>query len=375
MRIDGIFISGNSCGATIFWETSNREPDAISFQFEPSGIDCTPEGTADAFFAACSVLAIWRGEERIWMPLPVCPLLYRNLTESLAYLNHWFYADDGSKSLGIEVEIRKDILRRPTSRNAAVFFSGGIDSMFTLRSNLDLYPADHALRITKGIVVKGFEVHDIEAFGIAKSHLQLAAASAGIELLFVHTNLYSAFRSQDQHLGFLIQQFEGAFFAAIAHTLSQSVERVALGTTLDLKHLVPNGTHPLLRYSSALLDFTVDGTSFDRLRKAQSLVGWEPAMRFLRVCNKTDRYAKEGINCGKCNKCVGAMLLFFSLGVLDKMETLHATELTPDVVAEFLTPRVPFQQTLCRQLAERFHRSGETSLADAVESVLFEYRS
>lgn len=364
MRIEAMRSTATRVEATIVWEDCDRPAEIVFFETD----DVFARDVAahqDALLIGCAIPAMRYGERRIVLDGTVCPHLRQNLMMALSYLRAWFY-DSSTQIVQIEVPLRKQLPDfSGTTRRTGLFFSGGIDSLATLRCNHLSYPAGHPYRTTDGILVCGFEILDHEVFVFVRRHLRLAAAAAGIRLVLVCTNLYSLFRPDDEHLVFLINQFEGAFFSAIAQLFQHCMHRVELATTLDIDHLTPNGSHPLLDYSSCALRMAVDGLTLSRFEKARLLAPWDVARRFLRVCNKTERYRPDRINCGACNKCVGTMLMFTAIGIREDMPAFRGLDLDANIVRSCLTPRAPYQQSLCRELIPALIERGRRDLAEA----------
>lgn len=376
MRIENIGITKPRVQASIIWEDRDRPNEDIYVEFSPFPEDVNYQDLTDAFLAACCVLAYWRGEARVTtIDAQICPTLFDNLSEVLACLQSWFYSHkrkppviEGAFAKG-DCSTRNKILP-----SAGLFFSGGVDSFATLRHNHTLYEPNDPRYFSKGIFVFGFEMTRESAFAIAEEHMKKAASACSIDLISAKSNLYTICRPDDPYIEFLVNQFEGAFFAAIAHSYGRSLSQIALATTLDLPFLQPNGSHPMLNYSSGRLHYRVDGTRFSRLAKARKLAGWQPAHQFLRVCNQTHLYSPSQINCGRCNKCVGTMLIFCALGILDSMDAFQqGCTLSPEIVQEFLKPRWPFQQALCEELVPLLQKRGATALSIAVSERLKQF--
>ena len=368
MRIDRISFTPTRLEATVIWEAADRPPDTIYFEADRALV---PDEAAayDALLVGLAIPALRYGERRLSFDGPICPHLRENVSTALHYLRHWFYYDNACLP---EIEAPSADPRHFSSlgRGAGLFFSGGIDSLSTLRRNHLNYQPGHPYWATVGILVYGFEIHDPAAFAIVQRHLLSAASAAEICLVSISTNLYAIFREEDQHLDFLIRQFEGAFFGAIAHLFGPTMNRFQIASTLDVEHLRPNGSHPLLNYSSCGLTLEIDGITLSRFTKARSLSRWEVARKYLRVCNRTDRYRVGHVNCGECNKCVCAMLMFTALGTLEHIETFAGFDLNEATVLQYLTPKQPYQKALCRELIPALRARGRSDLAGAVSRSL-----
>jgi hypothetical protein len=78
------------------------------------------------------VPALRHGERRLFIDAELCLELKTGLQAALAWLRHWYYTPD---HLGVRIEAKTRSRIPAISSRAGFFFSGGIDSLATLRAN------------------------------------------------------------------------------------------------------------------------------------------------------------------------------------------------------------------------------------------------
>lgn len=166
----------------------------------------------------------------------------------------------------------------------------------------------------------------------------------------------------------------GAAFSSIAHILAKRLSSVLINSDHDIPHLHPFSSHPLINhnYSSSDLRIRLEGITLSRLDKTRLLAGWDIALRHLRVCNKTEMYQPDRLNCGKCEKCVRTMLSLLSLGSLEKAYAFPVQ----DVTEEMVNDSGPFASNtffFSEELIEPLTQIGRHDLARSIERKIVEY--
>ncbi|MEM9480907.1 MAG: hypothetical protein AAGA58_14730 [Verrucomicrobiota bacterium] len=182
-------------------------------------------------------------------------------------------------------------------RGVGLFFSGGVDSMYSLLKHRD--------EITHAIFVHGCDIPLQERIYRERisRHLQAAADDFGVKLVEVETNLLD-FSNLFGHWGY---HYHGCGLAAIAILLSGTLRKVLIASSDPYSLIVPWGssyiTDPL--WSSAALELVHDGSECDRLDKTRIVANNETALKYLRVCFENPT---KGQNCGRCEKCYRTMI-------------------------------------------------------------------
>ena len=277
---------------------------------------------------------------------------------------YWFGLDERAATL--EARPRSRDGREGASRNAALFFSGGLDSLAALRANRLQFPERHPGSLKDGIIVYGLEVEDEEPFRLVLQALNELAAAAQVALIPVSSNL----RALNPDWTFWRLAYVGPALCAVAHALSGRLSRVTIGLDRDLPNLTPHGSHPLVEpnFSSLALTIRCHGLTMSRLEKARLVAGWPPALRNLRVCNKPHLYEAGRLNCGECEKCIRTKLELLVAGVLPQATVFRVMDVTPGSIdALSLLAKVHF---FYEELIAPLASVGRPDLAGAIRRAL-----
>ena len=294
--------------AKVIWEDCERPPQEIYFETIDAfskDISCNPH----AFLVACTMPAMRLGEKRIFIDAEICPELHNGLITAMGLIRNWFdwYKPEFSL-VRIEAKHQKNILSPSKTPRAAFLFSGGIDSLSTLRENHLQYAAEHPGYIRDGLLIYGLEVKKPENFEYVLESVSILAKDAGVTLIPVYSNIRDLGPEDEEVFwrDFWIHEFMGATFAAVAHSLSNRISVLSINSCHDIPNLIPYSSHPLLNpnYSSSDLRIKHQGIHLSRFAKTELVSGWDLALKHLRVCNKSENYSSEMLNCGKCEKCV-----------------------------------------------------------------------
>ncbi len=360
--------------ATVIWENCDRPVEELYFETDEAFADdltCSPE----AFLLARAMAAMHYGEKRVFVDAEVCPELKSGLVTAMGYIHHWFPRGDMPV---IETRVRKFIPGRQRPERAGFFFSGGVDSFATLRANRLDYPEDQPLYLRDGIVAHGLEMSSPEAFGHVVDTVSKAAAETGLTLIPVNTNVYLPFREEDEPAGFIFweEEFMGAALASVAHAFSNRLSTVSISGTFSISIPVPFATHPLVdpNFSSTDLRIRHEGFLLTRLDKVRLLADWEPALRYMRVCNKFGSYREGVVNCCHCEKCVRTMLELMVLGALEKADAFNEKEITAELLMETVKLNGNYTQLSYRELMEPLSAMGREDLVRVIRKKIAAYR-
>jgi hypothetical protein len=257
------------------------------------------------------------------------------------------------------------------AKRAACFFSGGVDSFATLKSNRQNFPASHPWSIKDGLIAYGLEIERPEAFDYVLDSLKDVAPAAGIELIPVDTNIYLEYRDEDRKDGFdfWIYKFQGAVLSAIAHAFAKRLSVLSIAATYDLPYLSLWGSHPLLdpHYSSVDLRIRHDGLVLSRLTKVEMIKDWDLALNHLRVCNKGQRYEPAKLNCGRCEKCIRTALELLIVDRLDRCAALPYDDVTADMVRRYGDIHDDYVISCYLDLIPSLNQIGRQDLVRAIE--------
>lgn len=264
--------------------------------------------TADAFAIALLLPSMAAGEPLEIVP-PVSELLLFNLT-GVRDIFHTWYPQFERAPIVATPRIEP---RQPMASRAASFFSGGVDSFYTLlkRKNHDPLSAP----LTHIIFMHGVEQRLDESAGTDQSqqHAEQVAARIGIECVAGKTNLRTIFPLHWE------RYYVGSALAAIAVALSRGFGYVCIPSSNTYGVQITTGTTPLVdeRFSTETIRIVHDGSEVSRAEKTASIVKWDQALVLenLRVCFEN---AGGAFNCGKCYKCVRTATALKALGLWEQ---------------------------------------------------------
>jgi hypothetical protein len=330
------------------------------------GLDCNP----DAFLVACILPALYHGEERLLIDAAISPELRVGLMDVQGWMRHWWYPPESGS---VEIEASETTLRSTKSAppRCGMFFSGGVDSLASLRANRLTYGGDHPLSVKDGFIVYGLETDTEEKFSHVLSSLAPLANAADLQLIPVYSNI----RYLDDNWMFWERQFEDAVFAAIAHAFHQRLTLMNIASTYDIPNMQKCGTHPVLDigYSTHHLRILHDTITLNRMDKIRLLADWQPALDHMRVCNRSDVYQQEQVNCGVCWKCVKTQLALMCLGVDGAATAFPPTEITAELVDSVADIYIT---TACwwEELVQPLKDTGRKDLALIIEKKIDRFR-
>lgn len=354
--------------ATITWEDCNQPQRDVFIETESrfsDAISCNP----NAFIVGCLLPAMHYGEKRIKIEEDICPFLNEGLNTAMGIIQHW--SDGSYRPLLIEAKKARHTPYLDQKRHAALFMSGGIDSLAALRLSQLNYPKTHPGAIRDCLLVHGFDIGGVVERGMkypvfdrAKAAISHLVKDANVNLIPVYTNIRHLCDNRDLWL----EKFFGAVLAAVAHAFDSRLNMVFIASSYDITHLHPCGSHPLLDpvYSSYNLRIVHRDLALSRMEKLQIVASWDAAFQHLRVClaNVPDR-----LNCGKCEKCVRTMLEFLAINKLHKTAAFEKNDVLPELLSAFsirIRDREPFYQEILPHL----NNQGRYDLVEAIEDKL-----
>lgn len=354
--------------ASITWEEVDRQPKEIYIETESEfagDITCHPH----AFLLGCFVPAMYLGEKRICIEGDICPTLREGLKTAMAIMQVW--SGGSLKPLSLEAGTMAVAQYPDKPRRAALFMSGGIDSLSALRINRNVYPETHPGFIKDCLLVHGFDIGGVVERGMkyhvferAKKAMAAVAVDAGVALIPVYTNIRHLCDDRDLWL----TKFFGAVLAAVAHAFDSRINLAYIGSSYDLPNLAPCGSHPLLdpEYSSYDLKIRHRDVEVSRIDKIRSIADWDIALDNLRVCLAN---VKGKLNCGMCEKCVRTMLGLEALGVLDKSSAFEENQVSPQLLDNF-SITIRHREHFYRELMQPLKKCGRGDLVEVIERKL-----
>ena len=263
--------------------------------------------TADPFAVTMLPPAMAAGESVEIVP-PVSPQLLLSLHRVRDMLDAWFPEFHHAE---IQATPRARELR-PLSGRAATFFSGGVDSFYTLLKYLraERLPAP----MTHVIFMRGIETR-LELVKGFEDSLRLneeIARELGVEVIVGETNIRTTSRLHWE------KRYVGSGLAATALALAGGLDYVCVPSGASYLDLLPRGSSPLIeeRFSSEDVRILTDGAEVSRAEKVGRIVEWDrdTVLNYLRVCIENDGGA---YNCGECYKCVRTAVALAASGAWD----------------------------------------------------------
>lgn len=236
----------------------------------------------------------------------VSPLLLRRIDRIQDIFARW-HAHLHKVAVTAAVQNRPTI---PTRRGIASFYSGGIDSSYTVLKHRD--------ELTDLIFVHGFDLP------LAKTELRQsiagvlhgAAAGFGKTMIEVETNLRDLV---DAYVEWRLHA-AGPALGAVALVLAPQFSRVYWGSGAAYESLQPVSYHPLLDplWGTEDLEIEHDGCERARLEKADEVIDNPIVQRCLRTCwhQEHGKY-----NCGQCEGCLVVMAYLRAKGVAEQCPT------------------------------------------------------
>ncbi len=228
----------------------------------------------------------------------------------------------GEEHWGVEfqrVPVHANVRSRPTADRAsgvACFFSGGLDSFYTLLKHRD--------EVTHLIFVHGFDISltNQTLRAQASQAAREVARELGKTLIEVETNLRSF---SDTLVSWW--EYHGAGLASVALLFQNRFRNVLIAASNTYAVLNPWASHPLLDplWSTELTEIQHDGCEATRTEKAAYISEYELALEWLRVCLVNPNKPTSVYNCGRCEKCLRTMIDLRIAGALERCKTLPST--------------------------------------------------
>ena len=261
--------------------------------------------SADAF-AAAMLLPAMRAGERLEIVPPVSPGFTFQLQRIRNIFHNWF-----PEFARVEIVTSGD--HAGTSgvpAAAASFYSGGVDSFYTLLR----YRHDEVLPVplTHSIFMRGIETELERTRGVEASerHAIEVANATGVQCIVGETNLRSHFPIDWE------ARYMGSALAATGLALGRGLGYVCIPSSYTYRDMVIGGSTPLTdeMFSTPNTRILHDGADTPRPQKVERIVRWrrDLVLSHLRVCS---RNFGGTFNCGECYKCVRTAIALEVLGI------------------------------------------------------------
>lgn len=213
-----------------------------------------------------------------------------------------------------------------TQARRASFFSGGVDSFFTLLKGQE--------DITDIITLRGFDMSlgDHVRWEQTRSAAQSVANSLGLGFHELESNFGSILKE----FGQWVEHGHGLALASAARALAANFAEVRIPGSYTLESQVPWGSSMFTdpEFSDEALTIVHDACSATRADKTVFISTNELVLRYLRVCPGSKNNGK--FNCCRCEKCLRTMVALHACGTLARSAAFPET-ITPTLVASALT--------------------------------------
>ena len=358
-------------------------------------------------FIAALLLPSMRLNENLIVNAPASQKLLATLPRIMTLYHDWNH-----RFRVIEVGTNGgESLEASAPRSVGQFFSGGVDSFYTLNANL-IEQSNWTERITHLILIHGFDIplRDTAFFDRVYSMAKDVGNKCGVRVIKVATNAKQLLKlvlarqiiktvtdgKQVAKVGTYIRQvvkataslrqerytqmpdqiltwdmYFGAVLASVGLALRMFrriyIPSSTATTEMGPRGLYPWGSHPDLDplWSTEQTSFINHGSDRYRLEKTQTIAGFDLAREHLRVCwEMRDR----AYNCCKCEKCIRTMLELYLAGKLSEFKTFPVV-LTPELVRD-INLAAPTARRFALSTLSQLRGKRETRLADALAEAL-----
>jgi len=269
--------------------------------------------SGNSFLAAC-ILPAMRLGENLLIEEKVSKKLLAGVGTFMQIINKW---KPDYKIIKIAHSGYEE--NKSCGKETGMFFSGGVDSFYTLLKNENSPPGETD-KIKYLLFVRGFDIYvkNEDIYEEALSHVKKVSSAYNKSLMPIETNVREISRR-------LIDwdMYHGAAMASVALGVEILFKEIHISASQSYKHLKPWGVHPLTDplWSTESLVFVHDGCEASRVEKILWQLGKsQVALDNLRVCWEN----RQGmLNCCECEKCLRTMLNLHAAGALDKCGTFN----------------------------------------------------
>lgn len=282
---------------------------------------------------------------------PADPVLLANLDQLMGIWHGWY------PELA-RVPIRTAVgqaAQRQEPASTGLYFSGGVDSFYTL-----LYAKEEQKTVDDLIFIHGFdiEIDNENGFQRALAQIRKVAEAREKNVVPMATNLR---RTRFREANWSEVAF-GCLLAGAGLALAPHFRELLISSGLPPDQLRAHASHPLTDrlFSSSTTHFVHYGPEMDRIPKMERLRDHPIAINNLRVCYESD----TGGNCCQCLKCVLVMAVMEVQGTLAQSDAFRARPWNPRLIERTYLS----QGTISfRKLQAFAHEKGRPDVANAVK--------
>lgn len=239
----------------------------------------------------------------------------------------------------------------------ATFFSGGVDSFYTLLKRSD--------DISALVVLYGFDIKlkDLEKIKQTKRATEKVAHNLNKELIEISGNFTEIITDYCKW----VTEGHGFVLAAVSRALAGWLDVVYIPGTHSENDTKSWGStiYTDQQHSDDEISIIHDSDQKERIDKLLYISKNRLALESLRVCG--DVPYDGTYNCSRCEKCVRTMLQLWSINKLDQAKSFHLP-LTPEVVRKTLLVREGLKDYFKQALnIARKNKPSEFEMLQAIE--------
>ncbi len=337
---------------------NKQQQQTIWFDY-PSVYDEFIDHSGNAWLAALLPIAVVEKED-LRIGIPVDPLLLDNVRGIMQLWRSWY---NWIVPINVVATESQSTPSEVPAKGTIIFFTGGIDSSFSLLHyrHLRRHTVIPDIYLT---TVWGFDVplDKPDTFSNARAVARSAATRYQAGFIEVVTNLrsFSAFAFGKQ----LYSEFSyGAALASVGLLFGRSINEVVIGSALDLPHVLPSGAHPLTDPLFSTLATTIrhDGATFNRVEKTRYILTDQGALSNLRVCWSWS----TKLNCSVCSKCLRTMVTIDLLGQRALATTFDWSTYSVEKIAGIFIEKQP-EVIFYKEIAQLARELGRHDIANAM---------
>lgn len=348
--------------ARIEYETAGLAADELWFE-APEDLTTDLSATGTFWLPMLLPLACRQGE-RVRLELPVDPVYLRNAQELMRIWARWYRT---YRCIPIEAPTMP-LRDQLAPGRAALFFSGGVDSFFTLLHYDDLVrtkPLPDERVIEDLILIWGFDIplSNRVAFDRLTARYAELAGKLNKRLITVATNL------RETHLRTLgwAEELNANALGSVGLLLEPRLSKLFVSAHSGYEQLRPWGSHPLTDplISTSRTQCVHHGCGFERFDKVAYIAESPLALENLRVCWR----GRDDQNCGVCPKCLRTQAMLEVLG-----RRAQATTFPPAAFSLRRLRRVRPENQINLQIMENIAREarqrGRGEVAQAMKAAM-----
>lgn len=363
--------------AMVTWEDCDFPSQEIYFETTKEYAHYLSPST-DAFLVGNIIRAMHFGEKRLKIDGEICPELKQNLITAMALISHWF---DSEELVCIEAKTSSQPLKQ-TSPRAALFLSGGVDSLSVFRANRLNFPLEHPQSIKDCIVIYGDDMgrgknytRDLKLYEHRLERLKKIAINAKANLIPLYTNIKTISGKKGVNGNKLL----GADLAAIGHALSNQLNIINISSSSHIPYLKPLGCHPLLGiyYSSSNLRVKHEEITLSRFEKTKLLADWNTGLDNIKVCLLPVMKSRSNLdfnkfNCGRCEKCIRTMTALVALDKLKQSRAFAEDDVAPQLLQKVFI-KDEYQKYCYQELITPLKKVGRDDLVIIIQNLIYKY--